>query len=1275
MSSRRRLALTLISLSILLSACALLPASAKHASGTGKKFGKHSAVPLANDDYEAARVAYNLEKFSTAFNLCRVILTAHPDDVKARILRGCCYLRTGDSENAMSDFDRSITLDPLSESAFLNRGILLMLNGEYQKAINDFYRTLELDPGDGTAAMRQAVCFQLLEESDKAIQSYTLAMNAFKDDCDESKASEAESRIALLSKPGIEAQSCIRLANCEAHLEIAEELYGQTRYARAVQECSDAIKLNPRSPEAFFGRGLNNCASREYQSAITDFSQVIALHPSDPAGWFYRGVTNVLRNQFDSAADDFKKTLSLSKSPGNKNYEDKAQESLDKLRSEDVRERLKLHSSAEIEAFETHAKTALMTHRQARKTDLSSDVSAGNGEGSSETPAAEKQFSSAQRLVGTGKFNAALSGLDEAIRINPKVAKYQTLKANCHRELKQYDLALSAYAQALILDPKEKDSLLGRADCYVQMNRLGQAADDYQQLATIAAKSDNHALTKRALDLATKCLVVVFPEAMKHMSSADNYLENDKFEQATNEYSEVIKSVPNFFFAFQNRGKCHYKLGHYVLALADFKRAARLNPLEPEILMEEGSCFGVLANLKRSINCFQSAETLYKRSGDLKNADAVRERIEGAALLTAGNDAANDHYYASMLLVFDGRFANAVSELNEVLAMRPAYANGYSSRASCFLKLNQLDKALADYLTAAMIDPNNPDIWFNKSVTLSALGKSKEAASSFKRTALLYERKNNNKDAEESRQRAIICAAEAGKKVTPQTRMANIHFNKGNVFLRESQWEQAIEEYDATLKLNSKHLSALNNRSLCHKSLAQYQQAIDDNSQSIRIDPKYADAYFNRGIAYGLLGHSEHSVEDLQKAAQLYGAQHKPDRVLAAKDMSVTVQSDMLYIEAGGLFDEKQYSRCIEKLSRLLLLNPNYGNAYLLRGLCYTETGDREKALSQFDLAVKSDPTSPEGYYRRGITFAAAKKYNGAADDLAKAATLFEKGRDNVHAKQARDKLQVVEAFLKNPPNSAASQHFQAATTLYGRALYGEALKEFDQAIALVPADPAYRTARGDCNFMLKDLKNAAADYEKAIDIDGTFARGYAGRAAILFREAEYERGLIEATRALSLDPEMAAVYQSRAIAYEYLDKEKEAVEDLEKAASLYEARGETSNIASAKNSLQKVKSDGIDCVSAALHATVANDWLLGRYYDRAVEEAGRAILLDPNNASAYYIRGLAVNHQRYGDRQVAADLRKAADLFSKAGKKSDADKAIMYAVKFSHPKIRYTSN
>jgi len=73
--------------------------------------------------------------------------------------RGMCWRSLGNSENAISDYDEAIRIDPAFVTAIDNRGLVRMFSGDYQGAVDDFAKSLKLNPKNHKALANRAWLF------------------------------------------------------------------------------------------------------------------------------------------------------------------------------------------------------------------------------------------------------------------------------------------------------------------------------------------------------------------------------------------------------------------------------------------------------------------------------------------------------------------------------------------------------------------------------------------------------------------------------------------------------------------------------------------------------------------------------------------------------------------------------------------------------------------------------------------------------------------------------------------------------------------------------------------------------------------------------------------------------------------------------------------------------------------------------------------------------------------------------------------------------------
>jgi len=72
-------------------------------------------------------------------------------DAKFYNNRGAAYGEKGQYDQAVSDFNKAIEINPRYIKAYNNRGIVYRLQGQYDRAVSDFNKAIEMNPLDAEA--------------------------------------------------------------------------------------------------------------------------------------------------------------------------------------------------------------------------------------------------------------------------------------------------------------------------------------------------------------------------------------------------------------------------------------------------------------------------------------------------------------------------------------------------------------------------------------------------------------------------------------------------------------------------------------------------------------------------------------------------------------------------------------------------------------------------------------------------------------------------------------------------------------------------------------------------------------------------------------------------------------------------------------------------------------------------------------------------------------------------------------------------------------------
>lgn len=228
---------------------------------------------------------------------------------------------------------------------------------------------------------------------------------------------------------------------------------------------------------------------------------------------------------------------------------------------------------------------------------------------------------------------------------------------------------------------------------------------------------------------------------------------------------------------------------------------------------------------------------------------------------------------------------------------------------------------------------------------------------------------------------------------------AVVIFNLGELTYRRAKiwrepivfWSNILAQYPSAL--------AYNNRGNVYMEQGNFEQALMDFNRSLEIDPDYSPAYFNRGVFWERRGYYEKAISDFNKAHALkptsavtltnrgltYENLGNPKEALADYTAAIHLDPDypLAYLNRGDLWYRQQdYGRAFIDYSKAIEINPHYLLAYLKRGPLYYRQGDLVHAIFDYNKALKLDPQNDDAYYNRGLANKKKGDWDRALNDF-----------------------------------------------------------------------------------------------------------------------------------------------------------------------------------------------------------------------------------------------------------------------------------------------------
>jgi tetratricopeptide (TPR) repeat protein len=216
------------------------------------------------------------------------------------------------------------------------------------------------------------------------------------------------------------------------------------------------------------------------------------------------------------------------------------------------------------------------------------------------------------------------------------------------------------------------------------------------------------------------------------------------------------------------------------------------------------------------------------------------------------------------------------------------------------------------------------------------------------------------------------------------------------------------------------------------------------------------------------------------------------------------------------------------------------------------------------------------------------------------------------------------------------------------------AIAACDRWINREPENPVAYFNRGEIYQSKDDYDRAIIDFNKAIQLNWTYALVYDRRGSTYFRKGQYDRAMADFEHEIRLDPEYGPTYNNRGLVYDAMGDHVRAFADYDQAIRLnpngasnaYVNRG---HLYAGRGDYDRAIADFNQAINISPNYSIAYNNRGNCYehksdHDRAIADFNQAIKSSPTYALAYRNRGLTYSHKSEYDRAIT-DFEEAIRL------------------------------
>ena len=668
----------------------------------------------------------------------------------------------------------------------------------------------------------------------------------------------------------------------------------------------------------------------------------------------------------------------------------------------------------------------------------------------------------------------AIDALEKARKLNPDLRLIDDQLAAAHALGKDATKAETDLKKALETNPKDLQALTDLGRLYIKQAKYKEAIDCLKKASDL--KPDDASilvlLGQASAGSAHYDDAIAFLDKAKAMGnkSADLwfvyglvYGAEKKFKEAKDSLDKVLELKPDSSQALYRRGLDYMLLGNRAAAIADFQKAAQIDPVfemdwlalmqayrddkQPGEVVKTGEA-AVAKNPDNAV-LWQSLGIAYT---EVKDEVRAKEALAKAAKLNPDINGLPGNLAAASML--GGNNADSEAALKKAVDQNPKDGYSWGNLAHLYIREGKYPDAIVSLEKACQLLPDNVDLRLQLGeACLVVADKNDEAKASLEKAMALGDN-------------------------SPQ-----LWFAFGLVYEREKKFKESLDAYEVARKMDPANGTYWAHAADLQRVNGHMDEALQDAQEALRVAPDNAECYMILGAVYQTQKRIKEASEAYQKALAL-----NPD----TKDARVYEQVASMLMAGRTTFTKEELDHVVQLLEKAVQLDPKNPNVLRLLGGAYNTEKRYADAVRVDAEAEQISPGNSAQLLAYADALVLAGKFDEAEPILVRIA----------------------------PEESGNYAYWDLYYKLYnGRGKTDDAIPFFQKQLKKQPGNAALMLILGDMQIQGKDYKAAAATLKKASELkkdDAFILRDY-GQALMLAGDTA---ALVPARRAYELKPD-----------------------------------------------------------------------------------------------------------------------------------------------------------
>lgn len=433
------------------------------------------------------------------------------------------------------------------------------------------------------------------------------------------------------------------------------------------------------------------------------------------------------------------------------------------------------------------------------------------------------------------------------------------------------------------------------------------------------------------------------------------------------------------------------------------------------------------------------------------------------------------------------------------------------------------------------------------------------------------------------------------------------HYNLGIAYLEAGQYNRAVSEFEAAIKLDANFIEA--HCALCRAYLEQdeLEKAGASVTAALKLDATHQpalllcdtliQAHYDRGKEYL-------NTERYAEAASIFQKGLTLNADLARGSQVSDVENKHIYVHLGAAYIRlKAYEEAIDALQNAIALDADLVDAHYNLGYAYVEQGSYDQALPHLERAIASAPNLKRAHYHLARAHRELGNLEAATHALAETLRL------DPNYQRAHELA-----------NAIKQAHYNRGITYLNDERYSEAVTAFQNAITL---DPDFTTAHYNLGFTylkMETYSRAVDALQRTIALDGSYKTAHHSLALAYLGQQELGKAREAAREALKLDPN----YQPASALLEAIDPSFTPPE---------------TQVVTSPEPEQPIQQQPAAKSNQETHYELGIAYRDSKMYTEALAEFQKAIDLDPDFVAAHTSSGeVYLEMEQLNDAETAAN-------------------------------------